>query len=144
MVSWDSVKNLTTTTSSNSATWNGQVYLSVPPGAPSQATFTLYPAQGVGTITDGLIKVSSNTWQEFKPKPDAIWAVLITEDNIEQVAKSLVKQGGRNVKVYSDYVTYSGDTFAVGDWLVREWDYRNGEYKFRPASLSEREKYDLR
>lgn len=98
-----------------------------------------------GTITNGLISMSSGDgWAALSPKADKLDTVKLTKDNLEAIAKSVVRKGGPLVQVYSDYFIYGSDTFAVGDWLVREWDYKDSCARYRLATLTEREKYDLR
>ena len=100
---------------------------------------------GTGTITNGLISMSSGDgWNQRSPKADKIDTVKLTKDNLESIGKSLVVIEGFPVKVGESHIVYGDEAFSLGDWLVREWNYSLNLYKYRLATFSEREKYDLR
>lgn len=85
------------------------------------------------------------------PKPDAIRAVKLTDDNLKEVGAYFLKALGGIVEVNADEaprgvvrVVDHYASFYVGEYIVEEWDYKADRVKFRVANLTERERYDLR
>lgn len=116
--------------------WNGQIHIN-PPGSVQQL-----PSIIVGG------KMTDSAWQSRAPKSNNLDVVKLTKENFVSVAKGLVRKYGPEIQVFSNYFTYAtsntGQTFTVGDFLVKYYDYEFGIEHVRLATLEERKKYDLR
>lgn len=83
------------------------------------------------------------------PKPDSIKSTKVTEDNIKTIASNLAKQGwnvdwdGKDA-FYAALPGASRAHFVTGLWMIEGYDYVTDKTFYRPASLAERQRYDLR
>lgn len=105
------------------------------------ANSTLTPT---GTLLTGLISMSDGIWVTAPPKNDTITTVKVTADNLEAIAKYLVKQDGAVVQVVNDYIVYGDTVFHTNEWIVKAYDFKKNVTFYYVASLTEREKYNLR
>lgn len=92
--------------------------------------------------------MSDSPFRSVAPKVNNLNVVKLTKDNLVTVAQSLIRKGGPSVSVKADYFTYgtehTGQTFGLGEFIVKEYDYAHNREFFRAATLEERKKYDLR
>ena len=116
----------------------------------SPSKVTLIP-KGTGQITtmnpnSYLATPASDIWNAYPVKPDTVDAIKVTQDNLRSIGSTLLgSEVGVAVRVHRDKITTDHIfSLAVGDWLIREWDYEQDRATYRKATFSERKKYDLR
>lgn len=98
---------------------------------------TLYPA--TIPLSDG------SKFSARNPKADSIRVVKLTAANLTEVAGEVLRKLGKGfVEVAADRLYIDAAAYDPGTWLVEDYDYANHTVLFRPATVTDREKYDLR
>lgn len=96
-----------------------------------------------GTLVFPVQPIPVPVFHNKTPRADQLSTAKLAAKNIHDIA-SVMKNAGATVDVTGDVLTVNTVVFNLGDWIVQEYNYVTGLEQYRPASLAERQKYDLR
>lgn len=111
-------------------------------GRPSErgvTTLTITPDAGILNFPV-LFFGGGSVFNTHTEKAPSIRAVKLTKDNVKDVAALLAKDG-QTVRLTEDSIN---NLWRVGDWIVENYDYDDGEISYYKATAAERRKFDLR